>query len=372
MQLENEVIKNEKKENKKVKKFWGNFFDFFSKGIIGVAVFMVLGFIYFKGSIFIKIDKIEDNVINEIKAMENVLADKKDLKGEIKIVNGFDIEKNTLPFSNFASTLSPGGNCEGYNMFELLYFEGRLSDFLGENMKTTYKGNLSDIELFKEDTDLVYSFREDKNYHPDYVNFTGSFIENDYEKILKTSYDIFDNDKEEGKVENFEGKEFKNNKFKEIIDDITYLHNNKGYSRYDSLPYKSSNPLSDLEKTTTYSLSDISFITENIDNNKLVVLSLSNRISGHSLLAYGYEKIDDDNIKIYVKDSNFTLINGKDLTENEKKVNSEIKNNFYVLFSKDILKDSWSYIYEPNILGNRYYGHFNSFVPGTILGVTRP
>ena len=109
---------------------------------------------------YINTMRVKDTVVGEVKTMVELYKDKIPSKGERKTVDGFELERDTLPFMNFASNTSPGGNCEGYNAFELLAFEGKLNEFLGENEKNSYDGYLKDIDLFKEDIDLVYSFKE--------------------------------------------------------------------------------------------------------------------------------------------------------------------------------------------------------------------
>ena len=310
--------------------------------------------------------KVNDIVVEEIKSLEKVHKDKYDKKGEQKIVLNFDLYEDTLPFANFGTVVSPGGNCEGYNVYEMLYFNNELEDFLDSNKKTTYEGKLGEYKFNINDMKLVY---KEGLYYFDYEDSENK-KEKDYKKIVKDSYSLNYKDKTEKLKEDFTSKDFESKETKNILEDIMYIQNNKGYMSYRTLPYNSANPGEKLKEIKTkYDSANIGIIIDSIDDNKLLPIGIANQISGHSLLAYSYEIIDDSNVKIYVKDSNIPIIHKDNLTDDDIRVNKEIESNCYILFTKDILKDDWSYIYQPVINGRELYGYFNSFVPGTILSI---
>lgn len=318
---------------------------------------------------YIYMTMVKDDVISEVTSIVNLNKDIMYKKGEAKFVANFDIEKDTLPFKNFRSYSAAGGNCEGYNMYELLKFEGNLEKVLGENMKSNSETDLSRLELSDKDIDNIYNVSEGDiiNYYLDYNILKDKPI--NYEKLVKKSYG-YDKD-ESPKIESsYSDKEFDNEELKNVLEDIEYLHKNKNYTIYNAEPYNTYSP-KDKKKGINYkySVGDIDFIKNSIDDNKLIEIAMQNAISGHSLLAYGYEKIDENNYKVYVKDSNAPIIKKEVLTPEEVKANEDIKNNFYVLFTKDILKDRWSYLYQPSINGYELYGYYNSFIPDTSFSI---
>lgn len=331
-------------------------------GIIILIILLTIGYRYYQ------VAKIDDVIISEVRSLEEVYNNNSKVKGRKKVIENFDLSSDSLPFANFKSKTSPGGNCEGYNIYEMLYFNNQLESFLGKDKKTTYVGNLGELELLEEDVNLVYT--EGAYYYKYDVEETEK-TPKDYKKIIKKAYGLGNNEKY--KIEqDFTDKEFKNKEFKNILEDIIYLQDNKGYISYRTLPYNSTSPGDKIKgNEDKYDKADVSLIKETIDNNKLIEVAIMNGIGGHSFLAYGYEYIDDNNIKIYVKDSNLPLIHKATLTEDDKRINKEIEENCYILFTKDILKDDWSYIYQPIINGKELYGYFNSFVPGTNLSIVK-
>lgn len=372
------VIKKSNKEDKeqkkkdnieKLKKFFN----------VSLCAFGMLIILYLLG-IFINLLKnnilvelIKNDIVNEVYSMVEVNREYISDTGEGHFVANFNLESDTLPFKNFSTKGSPAGNCEGYNMYEILHFEGNLKEFLGENMKSKNEYNFSELTFSENDIENIYGVekKEDQKEKLNYFNnFDGTVNLNiNYSSIVEQAYGMYKSKNK--KIEyDFSDKEFDNKELKNILMDISYLQNNKGYSIYTSYSYYNTNPLDKFKGVVKpYSSGDISYIKQSIDNDKLIEIAIENNISGHSLLAYGYEKINEDNYKVYVKDSNFPLIKKDILTEKDIEVNNDIKNNFYILFTKEILKDEWSYIYQPSINGVEVYGYYNSFVPGTKLSL---
>lgn len=316
----------------------------------------------------ITFNKVKDKIISEMNIIEILNRQNLNTSGEKKAVEGFNLEKDTLPFKNFRTLKSLGGNCEGYSMYELLRFEGKLEEFLGDEMNSKNNiENLYDIELSKKDIENIYLVcKNDKALQ--YVDYIELEEEINYEEILKKAYGLKSSEDKKAE-EDFNNRDFENEELKNILKDISFLHSNKGYTRYISEYYNPNDPSLELEDSgNKYAGGDINFIKERIDNNKLIEIGISNNASGHALLGYAYEKIDLNNYKVYVKDSNLPLIKKDTLTTEDIKINDEIK-NLYVYFTKDILKDEWSYIYQPIINGVELYGYYNSFVPGTKLSI---
>lgn len=366
-----ETKKRKKEESLKklifTKKFWGKFFC--GIGIVFLSIIICKSINYFFNRH--KLNLLKDDIVNEVCLLAETNKQYISKDGEKYFVEKFDLKNNTLPFKNFASENSPGGNCEGYNIYELLHFEGRLEEFLGNNLKSRNEYDISSIIPSEKDSYNIYSngskydaTRELKHFN-DYV---GTINNIDYNKIVELSFK--DNNVSLKVESDFKDKKFENEKLKNILYDITFLHDNKISCRYATYPYYSSDPVEIInKKNTNYLNGDINYIKQTLENNKLIVLGINNKIAGHALLAYGYEKIDENNYKIYVKDSNIPLIKKEILSDIDIKVNNDIENNCYILFTKDILEDRWSYIYQPNINGVELYGYYNSFVPGTKLNL---
>lgn len=338
-------------------------------GLISLIIALAIFWGIIMAEKYIYMNMVKESIITEITSMVNLNKDIQNKKGEIKIVANFELEKDTLPFKNFRTSKSPGGNCEGYSMYELLKFEGKLKEFLGDNINGSGEEEISELEFSDKDIDNIYNVAKDDmiNYYYNYDALEGRKI--NYEGLLKKAYG-FDREKETKIKSDFNAKEFDNKELKNILKDIEYIHSNKKYTIYETNPYYTTNPKENKNHINSkYSFGDIDFIKSNIDNDKLIEIAISNSVSGHSLLAYGYDRIDENNYKVYVNDSNIPIIKKDNLTPEDEKVNEDIKNNFYILFTKDILQDQWSYIYQPSINGNELYGYFNSFLPGTKLSI---
>lgn len=332
--------------------------------ILGVIIFVeFLYFLYFLYDTNCDINKETNTIINEMKSLEEKLAEKSQQKGERHIVEGFELKKDTLPFCNFATVSSSEGNCEGYSVYEMFKFNGTLDTFLGENKKSNINkdDDLSTIILDEDDVRNVYS--SGKYYY----DFNRVKKEKNYEDIVKISNWRKKPLKIKKLEEDFKSKDFKNENFKNILEDISYLQDNKGYVMDQTEPYRKGVIISPVNKEQKYEEIDLNInkIKNKIDNGKLLVVAINNRNGGHALLVYGYEKLDNNNYKVYVKDSNIPYIKKDIITEEDRKKNIEIQENVYILFTKDILKSKWSYIYQPKLQDIDIYESFNSFVPNT-------
>lgn len=293
-------------------------------------------------------NKYKNEIIENYKEIVKVNEEKKNKNGlEKKTVEAFDILTDTFRFKNFVTEKSTKGNCEGYTMYELQHF----------NRQTTE--NLSSYILSDDDIKKLYS---DGTAVADLSDIS-DIEEINYKKIVKEALGMCNNKKRENnEVRYSDNTELNDKKIDEIIKEISELqsnnYNDPVYSQYSSQMFYTSNPieLSNSEKSNKKS-ENPEILKNFIDNDKLVMVGIGNeKIGGHALLAYGYEVIDENNVKIYVSDSNFPIKEGKE---------KEYIDSMYILFTKEIVDDTWSFIYRPTIEGKMIYKRYNSFVPGT-------
>lgn len=320
------------------------------------------------------IHKVKNEIVNNIKQLEKINDEYRKYKGDIIFLKNFDLSKDTLPFKNFRTLNSKGGNCEGYSMFEKLYYEKKLNDYLRENRTSKYTSNLGDIKIPEEDISKIYG-KEAKTYYLNYKKLSNTYKEDiSYDNMIYIAYGIKHKDKDTNiKIkQDYSKYDFENPELKNIITDIDYIHINKNYTCYKIDSYYSkyiNDPMPNQKEYSKYRSGEVELIINNLKNNKPVVVGINSRLGGHALLGYAYQMIDDNNIKIFVKDSNIPLINKDNPTNEVKLINQDIKDNVYIMFTKNILKKDWSYIYQPEINYTKMYYEFNSFIPGTELWI---
>lgn len=171
---------------------------------------------------------------------------------------------------------------------------------------------------------------------------------------------------------------------KKIIDAISYIHKNadtvyKGIKEKCTVPYLYNSRENYIIQYGTYWMGNLNPFNNTTKSTELNMESLMERLhndeplgigfyshgqaSGHVVLAYKYEIISENELKIYVADSNFPINNSN--TEYAKIYNRELENNDYIVFKK--VNGIWQFKYEPNILQTRYKGVYNSYIPDTYL-----
>ena len=115
-----------------------------------------------------------------------------------------------------------------------------------------------------------------------------------------------------------------------------------------------------------------SLITEKIDADEPVVIGINNIRDGHALMVYAYDYVAEDVLKIYVSDSNYTILDeqlkDEERLKNIKQFNQDVKENIYILCVKDKETERWEFIYNPKINHNyTYEGGYNSYIPDTSI-----
>lgn len=321
-------------------------FKIIKKGLIAFMI-ILLSWIHIK-DLSIKwysYYKYKNEITKNYEEIVKVNEEKKNRNGvEKKTVEAFDILTDTFRFKNFVTQKSTKGNCEGYTMYEIQHFNNHTTE------------NLSSYRLSADDIKKLY-------WDGTAVADLSDIEQIDYKKTVKEALGMCNNEKQENiEVRYNDNTELNDKKIDEIIKEISELqsnnYNDPVYSQYSSQMFYSSNPieLSNSEKSNNKSANP-EIIKNFIDNDKLVMVGIGNeKLGGHALLAYGYEVIDKNNVKIYVADSNLPIKEGKE---------EEYIDSMYILFTKEIVDGTWSFIYRPTIEGKIIYRYYNSFVPGT-------
>lgn len=304
-------------------------------------------------------DVYEDTKVNQKEITENIkiINDKSKIYNEVKndkdkVVEGFSLEKDTVPFGNFGSVYSHGGNCAGIALLELFAFTNRID---------------RDIKI---DGKILGPLKAP----------LGNYILSDKEKntlakILKNTYNediLFDlsyNDKQEIKFDY--SKYLENKELAEVYNYITYYQVNqnnfqKEYVYSDKLLNKKNKSITEFDIKKD--------ILNKIDNNEPVGIGITgNILGGHAVLAYGYKIIDENTIKIYVADSNRPIL-ADPKTDADKTYNEEVR-GINILFLRK--GNIWNYAFNPNVKtqkevdqdadGYYYNGEFNSYLKGATL-----
>lgn len=225
-----------------------------------------------------------------------------------KLVN-YSLEESKLNVRNFGSFNSEDGMRLGFSAYERLNYLDEIKDV--QNLETKSKQKLGDIEISQEERLLLSEYP--------FMNI-GSISQpntlNNYKsEVLYNIYTNYYISKEE---QDF-SEELKDEELGKVLDDINYLAekmNEDNYPRTIIEPreYLSSNNVDAVRDSNIKLLSNMepSLITDRIDEDDPVVISISNKTGGHALLAYAYEKLSDDLILVYVSDSNFPLYENED------------------------------------------------------------
>lgn len=312
-----------------------------------IIVILIMPNNYFKSYMKnMTIRKHEQNIKSNIKYLEDENAKYDNVKNQnLRMIKNFSLEKDTVTIHNIKGIYSESGNCAGYTVMEMVAYMNRykqnpaiingktiaipqkhLGDYkiLGEDIK-----NFNKINASTEDEDIIYDKMLDKKYKK---------YPFDYSQYLQD---------------------------KDLADLFNYISfyqiNQLEYQKIFSIP------------SSKFDLNE--FIVNKIENNEPVGIGINSPLyAGHAVLAYGYEKINDNIYKVYVADSNLP-INLEPKTEQQRNNNEKIKNT-YILFVKG--NNGWEYIYNPHVEVSVdkytieryiYQGLFNSYIDGSTISV---
>lgn len=353
-----------------------------SLSISTIILFVLLGISIFVNYLFISTpeklvniyneklsDKRQDDlknnkkdIINQINLLSNLYEESNKFNTESKkIVEGFSMADNTLPFHNYTDIYSDSGNCAGFVILELVAFNKKYSE--NPVIVNNTKVNIPDKKLGE------YYLSEEVSNEIKRNNVSNTSGEIIYDTLLPAD------DKQI--IFNYKSLKSKDtpNDIKDILCSIEYYQNNQNKFKnasFDDMKY-------DLRKE----------VINKIDEEKLVGIALNQPKEGHALLAYGYQhiKIDtkvleeakvEDAYKVYVADSNVEYTKKEDINDKESE-NNKVTKNMYVLFVK--IGGRWQYIYNPhrnievstnnkeiskiNYDSYLYSGNFNSYIPNS-------
>lgn len=359
---------NEMMELEETNKYRSNVF--LNKLIICILIISAFAILIYGYNFNVRYNKATDLIINKIHELENINDKMRNTENDIKIVNNFNIERDTFQFRNFPSSFSQGGCSRAILGIELLNFEGRL---INKNIITK---PLNEYVINQKDLEAVYGEGETLQYRNNFqFDITDKDIsEGRTNEIYKDIIDITTGRKKNNKKSKkrdvyFDEAKIKDKELENILLEISKHQQIINY--YPDLVYSKVNYEKNINSLADgFDNIDVNYSTDTIVRNildrmndeKLVEVTISNKYRAQSLLIYGYDMVDSNNIKFYVADCNIPI--NKNQTE---KVNNDIKNNGYMLFTKDVLnKDNeWSYIYQPVINDKPMYLNYNSFIPGT-------
>lgn len=257
-------------------------------------------------------------------------------KGTIRSVDGFNVVNNTLPFHNITIDPKDEGYCSGYCYFTRELFYGRLVKVLRKHFKEVY--NLSfimDVELNMYTIKTVRT--EDK------VKYEVS--KNIFEILKAVSY-------YQRMIEN-KGLFLKSDRVmpKRYIGMKTAVMSHYNYllSRMRIYRTRIHNKL-DLNK----------LLIQKLEANELVIIGMNgynkNRSRGHSVLAYKYEILSDDEVKVFVYDCNIPITHENDVGD-----------DVFILFK--LINAEWEYLYRPVIDNIDYYkdSDYNSYSQESVI-----
>lgn len=296
--------------------------------VIGIALGMVVNvslvlsiiiYITNKYKISLNYDKDLDEF------MYNAYHQAKRKKGNIKSVEGFNIVNNTLPFHNITIDSKDEGYCLGYCYFTRTVFEGDLIKILRKYFKEVYNVSfLINAEL------NIYTINEIRT--EDKVKYEVS--KNIFEILKAVSY-------YQRMVES-KGLFFKCDwvmpKIYISTRSAVNFHFRYLFSRMRIYRARIYNKL-DLNK----------LLLQKLEANELVMIGMNGycieRDVGHCVLAYKYEILSDDEVKVFVYDCNIPITGENDVAD------------VFILFK--LFNGEWEYLYRPVIDNTDYYKDCN-------------
>lgn len=327
-------------------------------------------------------DMDETVVINEIEALTQLY--KYHIESNVQPIEshtleGFSLDTHKLPFANL-STYDSSGLCNAFSLFEKYNYLGKLDQIMVNKEYLETEG----IELSLIEAGDLSGYKLSEEQH---IRLNGSSILNPSsrqpytgQEIYRASIDYYDEHTQN--LANKVGDEEIGN----LINLLNYLQDtlgtdNKEIQQFKLQPcyyYKEGSRRTEImrgNQNRETGKIDIEGLLGNLKNNVPMILGVWKGSSGHSLLAYKYEKMADDTIKVYVSDSNIPLLEERNwMTESEKsclnQYNQDVCDNVFVLFKYNQELDKWVYAYNPYLNGNYVYGSgYNFYIPNHYIEV---
>lgn len=381
--MSREVIKDKKKKDKKLN----------PNKILVVGAMAFLGLVLLvRFPIYTYFLPLMVNVYNEntnlqfINKMQGLIdldyyGGEKDNKLPSNKLQRYSLEKDKITFKNRGSHNSPGGICLGFAIFEKLNYTNKLQDISininGEEIKFKNSLELGKIVMNEEDIKSVYKDwgGSDVNYLSTKGEMKNKTVEDLYNVDIRQ--ETAQNNNEQEKLQDF-NDEVCDKEVADILNAINYFKvhpKNSGLKEICIEPYVYSSKQKASEGVTSALLFTKivnkftpEMVIEMIDADEPAIIMITSPKSGHAVMGYGYEYIDDRTFKVYVSDSNMPLLRRLEHGSDEiEKYNNDIRNNMFILFKRDD-RGKWEYIYNPKINDNYIYqGKYNSYVPDTLM-----
>lgn len=280
-----------------------------------------------------------------------------------KTVKGFDLYRDTFHFSNYGNSTSKNGNCHGIAFTEKAYFENNMEFINRFNLDFTRKPG-QQIPT-SEEMKNIYNI---KNPDQMYLNLLEPFPVSRIWFWFEYYYIA--------NKERIESKDYMKDSNVVQSDPST----KKTFSAFATAQVELNSPkIKDYYKGWIV-ISDrdsVNKVIDKLNDDTVLVVTVTNKKYGHAILAYGYKKVDNDTYLIYVADNNVPLLdenrqyikdNGKAMPQKKViKTNNQIRGNMYVLIE---LKDNAAF-FKYNPVVNKNYGYsgngYNSYIPDSNL-----
>lgn len=318
---------------------------------------------------------------------EEFLSERSDISNRLntKLIKDFDLRKYTFNFKNITSDISPEGNCFGIAYMEKMNYLDKLPKsktdegaLLGYDF-TNISKEIGNYSMNEDSLNKIYG-TNNSNLVDSRDKFNGLFFEDYKPKDLELQelYTLlfnkpqisYDNINQEDMKEILRGityYQFKQKTIKPKTEYLPYIALGRSSAIYNKFYYygKRIKSILGIDKYAIGKEININDFINPLDNGEPLVVSVFNSYGGHAVLAYGYEVIGEDYLKIYVKDNNIPLFSNK----NEfNRINFEIKNNCYILLKK--IDNKWYFKYDPFINEKYIYEHkYNSFMPDSYMKI---
>ncbi|WP_315080557.1 hypothetical protein [uncultured Clostridium sp.] len=270
------------------------------------------------------------------KFMDNAYHQAKWKKGNIKLVDGFNIVNNTLPFHNITIEPKDEGYCLGYCYFTRAVFERNLPKIIRKYFKEVYNVSfLINAEL------NIYTINEIRT-----------------EKKVK--YEVSKNIFEILKAVRY---------YQRMIENKGLFYKSDGVmpQRYISIKtavmfhFKYLLSKMRIYRVKIHNKLDLNkFILQKVEANELVMIRMNGycieRDVGHCVLAYKYEILSDDEVKVFVYDCNIPITYENDVAD-----------DVFILFK--LINGEWEYLYRPVIDNTDYYkdSNYNSYSQESVI-----
>ncbi len=329
--------------------------------------------------VIISQNQIDSDIENMEKLVKqyNCVSDKKE---NIVLLENYSINTDKFNLPHIVSYNSPKGMCSGYSVYEKLNYMAKrrseeeklnIKDEIIDEAKTKYHVDLSKNNFVKNGINLSEITISSKKWDCIKLKTQGSneIKSINTEDINTIYYSIYNPEKN---INDMSITVENNETLSNTLNTINYLqywfNKNKHNFVFAKIEY---------DKDDSFDIENFKKFF-NKDRLEAVIITVHNNQGGHALLAYGYTMVDKNTYKIYVSDSNISIINNDDLFnklglnkffKNKEEYNNYIENNIYILLNRENESSRWHYIYNPTVDKQTHYYkcEYNSSIPGSYM-----